>query len=834
MFCQINNLFKYEIDLSHNILNNLRIMCQKDSTNAKRIIPEELFGDVINGYTIPARIEYYSPSTNKFFELDLTAVLSDQLGDAAIRDSVHSEIPVIQINIDGYRTAPNGELVLIEGKNLPATVKKTVHTSDESKFTIPKDSQPVDDPNGDSSTDEKPPKENILSYLLKKKWIIAVSLFVVVLGLVLWFNRDTSVNDVLSLLNEKEYTSAVTLYNDKVAGNSKKEEKVNPEVEIEINELFDGYSEDYSVYDNAHSNLLIITGIKNTALSELATEKADLLSILEDSRISYDKGLSLLSDENYLEAIKCFLGVDSVSAYYEDALNQIEQVASTIVEAYSTPAELSEAEEGLTLVEQVLALLPDNALLNDCRKTLIRFIALEKAQSYAESDDYKNVFDVIKEALKNIPNDDDLTSQLATYVAEFKSKTFSKAEEYITAGNYSDAFATVESAIKLLPDDEEIPKKLEEYHVNFENSVIEKANSFVIKEKFDQAIAEIEQAMSVLKSQKFEALKKEIEEKKLKAEQAKKEYTAESVNFITYHGTIRNDDDLNEYSIVAGEAGRYRFDISDTYNGFEVNISVYAPDGSEVADSEYGLEAGEGVTAVLEKGKKYTIKVYQYSDTGSYTLTIGQQKKSIDITKIEILHDSIEFIGQRNLYEITAEYGGNYRFDFSNVYSGFSANISVIDDHNYTIADTEYGLENNEGLTAELEAGKTYRVYVYQYESTSTYDFYIGKQSETKSLTIGKTASDEITFSGQKNRYDLVPDETGEYQFLFSGMNNGVECNITVFDDHDYVLCDSEYGLESGDSCSANLEKGKTYRVVVYQYSSFGTYKLKVSRASTN
>lgn len=831
MICEINKLFKCEIDLSHNILNNLRIMCQKDPANVKRIIPEELFGDIINGYPIPAQIEYYSPSTNKFYELDLTSILSDQLGDAAIRDTIHSEIPAIQITIDGYRTAPNGKHVLIEGNNLPATIKETEQTPGEKKSTSPRDSHTVDDPIGESPTDDKPAKESIITNIRKRKWIIAVFWVLIVLSSVLWFSRDTSVNDVLSLFSKKEYESAIALYNDKVAGNAPKEEKVNPEVEHEINRIFDGYNEDYSVYDDAHSNLLIITGIKNDSLSELATEKADLLSTLEDSRIIYDKGLSSLSDANYLEAIKCFQGVDPAFVYYKDAQNQIEQVVSTIVGAYGELIELADAEEGLAFIEQVLALLPDNKPLNECHNNLIRFITLKKAQSYAEADDYKNVFDIIKETLKKIPDDEELTSHLTAYVAEFKSKMYSKAEKYIAMGKYSDAFATVESAIKILPDDEEIPNRLEEYHVNFENSVIEKANTLVIEEKYDQAIDEIEQAMSVYTSKKFDTLKKEIEGKKAKADQAKKEYTAENVNFITYHGTIQIDDDVNEYTLVAEEDGKYRFDISDTYNGFGVNISVYSPDGSEVADSDYGLETGEGITASLEKGKKYIIKVYQYSDTGSYTLTIGQQKKSIDITKIEILHDSIEFVGQINLYEITAEYGGNYRFDFANVYSGFSANVSVIDDHNYTIADTQYGLENNEGLTAELEAGKTYLVYVYQYESTSSYDFYIGKQSDTKSLTIGKTVSDEITFTGQKNRYDLVSNGTGEYEFVLSDMKNGVEFNISVFDDHNYVLCDSDYGIENGGSCSAKLEKGKKYRVVVYQYSDWGTYKLKVSRA---
>ena len=59
-------------------------------------------------------------------------------------------------------------------------------------------------------------------------------------------------------------------------------------------------------------------------------------------------------------------------------------------------------------------------------------------------------------------------------------------------------------------------------------------------------------------------------------------------------------------------------------------------------------------------------------------------------------------------------------------------------------------------------------------------------------------------------------------------MNSGVECNISVFDDHDYKIGYSSYGLESGESITAMLEQGKQYRIVVYQYRSSGAYTLNI------
>ena len=209
-------------------------------------------------------------------------------------------------------------------------------------------------------------------------------------------------------------------------------------------------------------------------------------------------------------------------------------------------------------------------------------------------------------------------------------------------------------------------------------------------------------------------------------------------------------------------------------------------------------------------------------------LSIGQQKKLIDITNMDIVHDSIEYMDQKNRYEITTTYAGKYRFDFANVYSGFEANITVYDDHNYDIGHSSYGLENNEGLTVDLEAGRTYRVVVYHYRGTSSYDFYIGKQSATQQISRGIPIPGEITFTDQKNKYDFIADSSGEYTFTLSGMNSGVECNISVFDDHDYKIGYSSYGLESGESITAMLEQGKQYRIVVYQYRSSGAYTLNI------
>ena len=322
----------------------------------------------------------------------------------------------------------------------------------------------------------------------------------------------------------------------------------------------------------------------------------------------------------------------------------------------------------------------------------------------------------------------------------------------------------------------------------------------------------------------------EVEDTNIQPNSPKGESTAPGVQFDTYDGYISGDDDVNEYTITAKYEGTYRFDVSDMMNGFKVNIAVYAPDGTSVSESSHGLMTNEGITATLEAGITYGVKVTQYRNDGHYCLTIGQQKETSDITDIDILHDGIEYIDQQNQYTITTRYGGKYRFDLGNTYSGFKANIIVVDDHNYEKACTKYGLENNEGLSVDLEANKTYRVLVSQYRGTGTYDLLIGKQSATQIITGKSSVTGEITFTDQKNRYEFVTTMPGNYTFVLSEMYNGVKCNISVFDEYNYEIESSTYGLENGEKIKTYLEQGKKYRIVVYQYRNFGTYKLSVLR----
>ena len=89
--------------------------------------------------------------------------------------------------------------------------------------------------------------------------------------------------------------------------------------------------------------------------------------------------------------------------------------------------------------------------------------------------------------------------------------------------------------------------------------------------------------------------------------------------------------------------------MSDMVNGFEVKAYVYDSDGNEIGGT-YGLGNDEGFTCELEKKNNYIIKVMNYSNTGNYTLNIGQPKKSVDITNFDVINDYIEYTEQQNNY----------------------------------------------------------------------------------------------------------------------------------------------------------------------------------------
>lgn len=114
---------------------------------------------------------------------------------------------------------------------------------------------------------------------------------------------------------------------------------------------------------------------------------------------------------------------------------------------------------------------------------------------------------------------------------------------------------------------------------------------------------------------------------------------------------------VNLYQFVA-TSSRIRIDVVNVASGMRVNLELYNHLNERVANYNYA-DNGEGFNYYyLVPGQTYTIKVYQDSSTGTYTLRALQTKDAVNVTTDSAVLDKIEYYGQTNYYQYTADASG--------------------------------------------------------------------------------------------------------------------------------------------------------------------------------
>lgn len=370
---------------------------------------------------------------------------------------------------------------------------------------------------------------------------------------------------------------------------------------------------------------------------------------------------------------------------------------------------------------------------------------------------------------------------------------------------------------------EEICSRCGAVSSEYEPLVISHAIELVNMGKYDEALNVVSEALNIISSDSLQQVLSNIQE----LQDKNSEYTAKNVEFITYNGSINSSDQTDTYSLDVPVTGYYRFYVSDMVSGFSVKIQVLDSAGA-IIKGVSGISNGNGITCELVQGNSYTVKVIAYSNTGSYMLTIGQQKEIIDISTKEIVYDSIEYTDQQNKYTFIPAIDGTYRFDFTNIINGFSLKVNVYDSLGYKVGGYT-GLSNGNGITVELKANEIYTIKVDQYSNAGKYTLKIGKQQGTQDITGRDSISGDVTYKDQKNIYILTPSSTGEYIFSLSNMSNGFSVTLHIYDSLDYKV-GGYSGMGNDSKVTVSLTAGETYTIYLRQYSNTGSYNVNISR----
>ena len=91
----------YVLDFDQNLINNIRVLCTKSPDTVRYFVPEELFLELRNGYTVPMTAECRDGKGRRIMPIDPLKVLSEQLRESpgAIPDPEGIEI---RLSVEGY------------------------------------------------------------------------------------------------------------------------------------------------------------------------------------------------------------------------------------------------------------------------------------------------------------------------------------------------------------------------------------------------------------------------------------------------------------------------------------------------------------------------------------------------------------------------------------------------------------------------------------------------------------------------------------------------------------------------------------------------------------
>ena len=283
---------------------------------------------------------------------------------------------------------------------------------------------------------------------------------------------------------------------------------------------------------------------------------------------------------------------------------------------------------------------------------------------------------------------------------------------------------------------------------------------------------------------------------------------------------ITEEKESKKYEFTTGEAGTYRLEFSDVPQNVWFKLYLYNA-SMEQLSYESG-DNGDGITADLEAGTKYYFVVEQGYNTGSYTLNIGPQKPTIDISTYTSVDDSIQFTNQRNIYFFTSTEAGTYRFELSDVPQNIWFKLYL---YNASMEQLSYESgDNGDGITADLDANTEYYFVVEQGYNTGSYTLNIGSQRPAIDISTYKSVDDSTQFTNQRNIYSFTSSVVGSYRFELSNISQDAWFKFYLYNSSMEQL---EYGSgDNGDGITADLDANKKYYFVVEQGGNIGSYTL--------
>lgn len=225
---------------------------------------------------------------------------------------------------------------------------------------------------------EEPFKSEFTIFKNKKTILVFASVTLLICAVVfLIVFLDNPVRNFKQDIKSSKYSEANDLYDEKIKGNADKEKLVNTFLTDEVSVIKESFINSQIDFGEAKERLDII---KNTGLVQQEV-KITITEIekINNSRVSYKKGVEFEKAENYTDSIKEFKKVIKEDKNYDLAQKQIRK----ITDSYKVDV-------------------------------------LKHSEDSVNSGDYVKAVSLLKEASSIIPDDNDIIAKLTVYEKELK------------------------------------------------------------------------------------------------------------------------------------------------------------------------------------------------------------------------------------------------------------------------------------------------------------------------------------------------------------------------------------------------------------------------------
>ena len=308
----------------------------------------------------------------------------------------------------------------------------------------------------------------------KKALTIILTVLIVMLGTAGYVGLRYLTGDeykIIKALNNEDYSQAYEIYQTGLEGGASRTLIFSLQTRLDkVREDFDAGAIEYSV-----ANMEVST-IEKMNISDIAAKVKEVkehISALNTSRTAFSTAETMMTKGDFEGAITNYKKVTEDDTNYETAksklANAVEQYRAAILKSAADYVAQNSYDKAIACIEGALKVLPDDAKLteqleihNKNFKEQTKSTAVSSAKAAADKGDYQSALKTLSDAMKNFPDDVDITTDYKTYSAKFSEDAIKKADEVTAQKNYTGAIELLTDALKVLPSDEALTKKLAE------------------------------------------------------------------------------------------------------------------------------------------------------------------------------------------------------------------------------------------------------------------------------------------------------------------------------------------------------------------------------------